>query len=43
MIPIRWYYPTASSGPVPCAWLVRVSSSASFGGLQWVLVELVQA
>lgn len=21
LIPVRWFYPTAASGPVPCEWV----------------------
>ena len=28
-MPIRWYYPTGSSGPVPCEWLVVTESGES--------------
>lgn len=38
-IPIEWYYPSAASGPVPCAWKVWMEGSASSGG-QWMTIYL---
>jgi hypothetical protein len=31
LIPTKWYYPSASSGPVPCEWSGYVYLSPSLG------------
>lgn len=33
-VAIRWYYPSASSAPVPCAWKV-------WTGSEWITVILM--
>ena len=37
--PIAWYWPTGSSGAIPCKWLVRIPGSGSCGS-PWIVVEL---
>jgi hypothetical protein len=31
LIPFKWYWPTGSSGAVPCAWHGFITISASLG------------
>ena len=34
-MPIKWYYPTGSSGPIPCEWVVQLPTG------EWITVVLM--
>lgn len=40
LMPVAWYHPTASSGPVPCRWAGWVDFGPSVGEV-WVTVSLM--
>lgn len=42
MIPTKWFYPSATSGPVPCQWEGWVDLGAT-GGWQWIVLSLSPA
>ncbi len=39
LMPTKWYWPTGSSGPVPCRWEGWVDFGPS-GGRKWTVVDL---